>query len=125
MNARSLMTRNVITIHLAASTDDAMAALRDHNISGMPVVDGEGHIVGVFSLKDAIHRQGATVAEIMSSPAMVIDEEASLEEVATIMAAMNINRLPVVSEGRLTGIIARADIIRYLATMHAWRHVVE
>jgi len=59
----------------------------------------------------------------MTSPAVVVGEEAGIEEVAALMAAKDINRLPVVRNCQLVGIISRADIVRYVATRHAWHWI--
>jgi CBS domain-containing protein len=115
------MTRQVISARPEMAIAEAKQLMVAHHISGLPVVDREGRVVGVFSSTDAIARSGVTVSDVMTVPAVTVSQDCSIEEVATLLAAKDINRVPVVSEGRLVGIISRADIVRYVATKWAWR----
>lgn len=120
MRVKYVMTRNVVAGRVDTSVEDAKELLRLHHISGLPVLDADGVVVGVFSQTDALHRVGHLLGDLMTSPAVTVDEETSIRDVAAIMAAKDINRVPVVSQGRLVGIISRADVVRYVATHHAW-----
>jgi CBS domain-containing protein len=107
-------------------------------VSGLPVVDADGHVVGVLSEADVIAKEvdrerrsgnalirflegpplddgfdAVTVDEAMSSPAIVIRADRRVADAATLMQAEGINRLPFVDiEGRLVGIVTRADLVR-------------
>ena len=121
MKAKYIMTRDVVTARPNTPVRTAEKLLREHHISGMPVVDQEGHVLGVFSLSDVLKKgKRKTVGELMTSPAITADEDEAIEEVAALMATNNVNRIPIVREGRLVGIITRADIVRYVASQHAW-----
>ncbi len=123
MKARLIMTRDVVVANADTSVREAKDLLRRHNISGLPVVDEQRRVIGVFSCSDLLKRKGDRVGELMTSPAITVDEDAGIEEVAALMATNDVNRIPVVRQGRLVGIIARADIVRYVATRHAWLEV--
>ncbi len=120
MKAKHIMNRHVVTARPEMSIGEATQLLVARHISGMPVVDEQGRVVGVFSTTDAISRAGEKVGEVMTTPAIWVDDDCSIEEVATLLAAKDINRVPVLHEGRLVGIISRADIVRYVATKWAW-----
>ncbi len=123
MKVKYVMTRNVIAGRVDTSVEDAKELLRAHHISGLPVLDAQGTVVGVFSQTDALCKPGHQLGDMMTSPAVTVDEEASIRDAAALMAAKDINRVPVVSQGRLVGIISRADVVRYVATHHAWDKV--
>lgn len=139
---RDVMTTPVITVRPEAPLKDVARVLVRHLISGVPVVDDVGHIVGLISETDflvkeggpeAIHHRllawvvgeseateaqlakvGAIVArDAMTVPAVVIDPDRPIHEAARLMVKRRINRLPVVdADGRLVGIVSRADIMR-------------
>jgi CBS domain-containing protein len=120
MKAEYIMNRKVISVRPEVSAEEAIKTLIQNHISGMPVVDAEGGVIGVFSNTDAISRQGSTVHDLMTTPAVYVSPDSSIAEVATLLAAKDINRVPVVADGKLVGIISRADIVRYVATKRAW-----
>lgn len=121
VKAKHLMTRNVVTARPEMPIAEATELLVAYHISGLPVVDADGVVLGVYSATDALARQGTLVREVMTTPPIVVDQDCPIEEVAALLAAKDINRVPVVSEGRLVGIVSRADIVRYVATKWAWR----
>ena len=120
MKVKHIMTRDVIAGRPELSVEEARELMCRHHISGLPVIDAEGNVVGVFSQTDALTKEGRRVSDLITSPAVTVDEEAGIKEVAALMAARDINRVPALREGRLTGIISRADVVRYVATSHAW-----
>jgi len=142
---RDVMTTPVLTVRPDTPLKDVARLLVDHAISGVPVVDEDGHVEGLISETDflikesgrgAIHHRplgrflGESAAaeaelarvhavaarEAMTAPAVVIDPDRPLREAAELMVARHINRLPVVdAAGRLVGIVSRADIVRTFA----------
>jgi hypothetical protein len=98
-----------------AKVREAADLLVFHRISGLPVLDGDGELVGVVTEHDIIGKQGETVADIMSRNVISVDAETRLEDVAATMTRERINRLPVLQDGRLAGIISRADVVRWAA----------
>lgn len=120
MKAKYIMSRDVAVAHLDTPLQEALELLRQRHISGLPVIDEEQRVVGVFSQTDALNKSGDKLRHFMTSPAVAVDEETSIKDIAALMAAKDINRVPILRNGRLVGIVSRADVVRYLATQHAW-----
>jgi CBS domain-containing protein len=154
MKVSDVMTRGVISVPPAMPLRDVARLLNEHRISGLPVVDQEsGEIVGVISEADLLVKQlsrpvsrrlpmewiigerhdpeelrrraATTAAEAMSSPALTIDADRPLREAAALMIDRAVNRLPVVAEGKVIGIVTRADLVRaYLRLDEEIHHAV-
>ncbi|MFO7573441.1 MAG: CBS domain-containing protein [Gaiellaceae bacterium] len=137
MKVAELMTPHVLTVEPDTPLRDAAALLAENRISGLPVVDVDGRVVGVLSEADIVVKAGGpthgnrllgwllesdvdladkisarTVGEAMSAPVTTIDADRRVHEAAKLMASEGINRLPVVEGDRLVGIISRADVVR-------------
>ena len=139
MRVEDVMTTEVWTVRSEASLKEAAEILTQRRISGLPVVDGENHVVGVLSEGDILFKEtgrpgkesffdrwlalpsaslneklaARTVGEAMTAPAVTIGSTRSLAEAANSMIDEGVNRLPVVDEERrLIGIVTRADLVR-------------
>jgi CBS domain-containing protein len=142
MRVRDVMTTAVVAVEPDTPLKDVARVLVDRGISGVPVVDSTGAVLGVVSEADFVarerragaeerhsllarlfertpaavqdeHRLAATTAgEAMNRPALTIGPDRSLAEAARIMTEHRIKRLPVVAEGRLLGMVTRADLVR-------------
>jgi CBS domain-containing protein len=138
MHVSDIMTTNVYAVAPQTTLKDVAALLDEHFISGVPVVDAEGVVVGVVSEGDFLFKQrgpykrtGAlsrllhsdgdaqlklearTAAEAMTMPPRTITGSRTLAAAAAEMLDAGVNRLPVVDlEGKLVGIITRADLVR-------------
>jgi len=147
MNAKEIMTVDVISVKPTDTVEDVIKILLDKKISGVPVVDGNNEVVGIVSEGDLIIRQqklhvpsyiqilggviylddpdefkeelrktvAIKVEDIMTKDPLTVEEDTPVEEIATIMFDAGVNRLPVVNDGKLAGIVSRADIIRSMA----------
>jgi CBS domain-containing protein len=114
--ARDVMVVDVIRVAPSDSVDEAARLLTFHRISGMPVCDRE-RVVGVVSEADLIGKSGATVGEVMTSPAVTVVESTPLESVAGELTRGGIRRVPVVDpQGRLLGVVSRSDVLRWAAS---------
>jgi CBS-domain-containing membrane protein len=115
--AKSIMTRDVVSTRPECRIEEVTRLLYFHNISGLPVTDEDHRVLGMVSEADILGRKTGqdTVADIMSSPAVTISEDTPLAEIATLLTERKIKRLPVISGGRLVGIVSRADVVRALA----------
>ena len=121
MIARDIMTRKVATIHPEASVQEAAQLLDQKRISGAPVVDSDGKIIGIVTEADIISkvdREGLCVADIMSHDVIAVDEETPVGEIAALLTERKIKRVPVVENGKLVGIVSRADIVHAVAEGH-------
>lgn len=146
MQVRDVMTRSVITVEPEESVLLAARLMLQHRISGLPVVNGKGTLVGIVTEGDFlrrgelgttrqrpkwlefivgpgrladeyVHSSGRKVAEIMTPDPYTIAEDASLESVVEAMERRRIKRLPVVRDGRLVGIVSRANLMHALASL--------
>ncbi len=122
-----LMTPDPIVIDESATVDDAVRLLEENDISGLPVVDSQGVLLGVISQTDIVraravghlwHRwPGLRVRHLMHSPALTADRQMSLEEAAQVMERSHVHRLVVVDDDQTTpvGVISTTDLVRALA----------
>ncbi len=121
MIARDIMTRTVATIRPEASAQEAAQLLDQKRISGAPVVDAGGNIIGIITEADIISkvdREGLRVADIMSHEIIAVGEETPVNEIAALLTERKIKRVPVVCDGKLVGIVSRADIVHAVAQGH-------
>jgi CBS domain-containing protein len=143
MFVRDVMTTEVVSVQPATPLKDVARLLVERRISGLPVVDETGAVLGVISEADFLAKESGptehhsrfgwltgarreeahdrqlvtarTAGEAMTSPAATIRADMPLWEAAREMAARRINRLPVVDAGKLVGIVTRADVVRTFA----------
>ncbi|MDP9378906.1 MAG: CBS domain-containing protein [Chloroflexota bacterium] len=115
MQARDIMTPNVITVSPTDTVQRLAQVLTEAGISGAPVVDDSGEIVGIVSEADVISKRGSRVEEVMHRSVVTVPEDTLVGEVCSTMTRNNINRVPVLSGDRLVGIVTRADIVRAIA----------
>lgn len=113
---RTIMTGEVVTVSPTATAHQLAELLSFHRISGAPVVDDGGRLLGVVTESDLISRAGSTVAELMSQEVVSVPQDASIAQAAALMAERTVHRLPVVEGDRVVGLVSRADIVRWLAT---------
>jgi CBS domain-containing protein len=121
MIARDIMTRRVYTISPEAGVQEVAQLLSGKSISGVPVIDEEGRIIGIVTEADIIakvDRAGLRVADIMSPEVLVVSEETPVGEIARLLTERKIKRVPVMQDGKLVGIVSRADIIEAVAQGH-------
>jgi len=109
------MTREVITVRPTMTVKQLAKIFNKNQISGAPVVDKRGNILGIVSEADAVFKKGKQVKAIMSQPAIWVTEETPVERIASLMATHKIKRLLVMRGRKLDGIISRADIVRAIA----------
>lgn len=134
-----VMTHDVVSVTPDTPLKDVAAALVERGISGLPVCDPDGAVLGVLSEADLLVKQGGspersgglfawlvetasapdlaklrahTAGEAMTSPALTVETASPVSEAARTMVSLGVNRLPVVEDGRLVGIVTRADLVR-------------
>ncbi len=160
LKAKDVMTREVVTVSPSTSLKALARVLVEHNITGAPVVNASGDLVGRVSQTDLLLSQLAAqvgrrdyedifdlfsaspsvweepemrhgpgprwVEDIMTKHVVVAGEELSVEELASLMAERGIHRVPIVTEGKLVGIVAALDLLKVLSRgVGQGQHVVE
>lgn len=138
MRVLELMHTHVVTVQPEDTLRDAVDKMDLYQVSGLPVVDDEGRLVGVITEHDIIREllphpgeaqteesyraewqdlatraarvRGMQVKQAMTSNVIAVDENTDVLEAAAIMLQKKVKRLPVTADGRLVGIISRIDI---------------
>jgi CBS domain-containing protein len=144
------MERDVVTASPNDDVETVVRMLRQHELPGVPVVDGDGRCVGIVTeadmviseeeadlhlphyidllggvifleplrrFEDRIHKAFASkVAEMMTPDPVTVSPDAPVEEAARLIAERRHNRLPVVADGRLVGVVTRLDVLEALTT---------
>jgi CBS domain-containing protein len=146
MNAAEVMTRKVVSIAPEATLAEAIGLMLDNRISGLPVVDTAGRLVGMLTEGDLlrrgetaterqrprwlefllgpgrlaneyVHTHGRRVEEIMTRGAVTASEEMALQDIVALMERHRVKRLPVLRGETVVGIVSRADLLRALGRM--------
>lgn len=121
MQAKDIMTKNVIVLKADSKIFETIDVLVGNKISGAPVVNAEGKIIGIVSEKDlliALDFLGekkaamAQVHEFMTRDVVLLSEEAPIKEISQTLVRENIKRIPIVKNDQVVGIVARRDILR-------------
>ncbi len=115
MKVHEIMTTDVITVRDVQEIEDAARVLAHHRISGVPVVDEEGRVVGLVTELDVISRRGTTVADVMSRGIISVTPDTEVDTVSELIANRRIRRVPVMQGDRLVGIVSRSDLVRQIA----------
>jgi CBS domain-containing protein len=148
MNVSDIMTREVASISPDARLEDAVRLMVDRKISGVPVVENDGAVVGMITEGDLLRRaeigtegkspgwfemfflpgtsaydyvrtHGRKVEMLMTGNAICVSPQATLASAVTLMRDRHVKRLPVIHDGRLVGILSRADVMKALvAALH-------
>jgi CBS domain-containing protein len=140
------MTKKVITVGTATSIVEAANIMLEKHVSGLPVVDAGGELVGIVSqgdfirraeigtqrkrgrwlkfllgpgreASDFVHERGRMVGEIMTLDPCTVTEDANLEDVVQLMERNNIKRLPVIRGDQLVGIVTRSNLLQAVARL--------
>ncbi|ACK49997.1 CBS domain containing membrane protein [Methylocella silvestris BL2] len=148
MNASDVMVRDVVTVGPDDEIAAAVRLLVDHDVSALPVVDADGRVVGVLSEADLLFREedgtaqphswwvealtpasilaqqfakehGRKVSEVMSSEVISAPADASLADIAHLLEKRRIKRVPIITDGKLVGIVSRSNIMQALASSEA------
>jgi CBS domain-containing protein len=146
MKAADVMTSHVISVAPDASIQECVRLMLEYRISGIPVIDAAGSLVGIVTEGDFlrrveagterkrprwleflagpgrladeyIHSHGRKVSEVMTSDPITVTEDTPLEEVVRLMESRRVKRLPVVRGTTVVGILSRANLLHALAVV--------
>jgi CBS domain-containing protein len=144
MRAMDVMTSEVITVGEDASVQEVARLMADHGISAVPVVDSDNRVIGMVSEGDLLHRaetgteqrrswwlemvastnrlaaeyvksHSGRVKEVMTRDVISVTDETPVADIAILLEANRIKRVPVLRDGKLVGIVSRANLVRALA----------
>lgn len=139
VKARDIMTQKVVHVNKHASSQEIAEVMARHGVSGLPVIDDKGHVIGIISEKNFLARMGnieiqsfmsiiarclqnkgclavpirkQKAEDIMTSPVITVSEDTSVADIINLFSEKKINRVPVLSqEMKLIGIVSRADVL--------------
>ena len=146
MRAHQIMTQSVITVTPETTIVDAANVMLQEHVSGLPVVDATGRLVGIVSegdfirrseigtqrkrgrwlrfilgssksASDFVHEHGRKVSEVMTKSPLTITEDTALEEIVELMEKNHIKRLPVIRGDKIVGIVSRANLLQAVASL--------
>jgi len=146
MNARDVMTRDVVSVSPDTSIAEMARLMLEKRISGLPVLDRNGALVGIVTEGDCLRRaetgtqrrrpkwlefltgtgklaqeyvsaHARKVSEVMTANPVTVGEETPLDEVVHLMETRRIKRVPVVRDGKVVGIVSRANLLHALASL--------
>jgi len=119
--AKDLMTKNVTTVKKGTPILDALKLMTEKNITGIPVVDDDATLEGILTERDVLRllyasgdKKWKVVEDFMTQPAIYFDEDEDLDDVCDCLMNNYIRRVPVMSKGKMVGIISRKDIIGHI-----------
>ena len=115
MVAKDIMTKEIITVSPTTGVKKLAMTLVKNQISGAPVVDKNGKIIGVVSEADIVGKKGKDVKAIMSKKVISATEDTPVDAVVKLMTTHKITRLPVMRDDKVIGIVSRADIVNAIA----------
>ena len=147
MKAADVMVCEVVTVRPDDDVGKAVELLAEHDVSALPVVGEDGTVVGILSEADLVRRveidterhrpwwleavtpaatlaaefaksHGRAVHEVMSTHIVSAVEETSLAEIAALLEKHRIKRVPILRDGKLVGIVSRANLVQVLASSH-------
>jgi CBS domain-containing protein len=123
-----IMTKKVVTIKTSAKMSDALELMKEKNLGGLPVVDDENCIKAIITERDiarmfADRISGATVAQLMSEKTVTALPHTTIFEVEKTMTTQGFRRLPIISDGKVLGIITTMDIIQFFGSGEVFKYL--
>jgi CBS domain-containing protein len=147
MRAADVMTTEVVSVTPETSILSAAQLMLEHHVSGLPVLDAKGMLVGMISEGDLMHRReigtdnphkswwlalvsgtsdaqqyvkahARSVADVMSPDVISVEEHMPLRDIANVLETFHIKRVPVVREGVVVGVVSRANLVQALASQY-------
>lgn len=122
---RDLMTRDIVTVRQDTPVYEAMRVLVDNDITGLPVVGDDMTLLGIVTEKDMLrllyeeHVENQPVERFMTRAVVSFGEDDTIIDVCECLINNNFRRVPILSDGKLVGILSRGDIIKYILALRA------
>jgi CBS domain-containing protein len=120
--AKDIMSKSVATVRQDANVLDIIRHLVENRVTGLPVVSEDRRLLGIVTEKDILeillHDKDVkekTAKDVMTTEITCFDEDVDLMEIFKCLVESNFRRVPILSDGKLVGIISRADIINFLS----------
>jgi CBS domain-containing protein len=121
IRAKNVMSRKITTVTEGVNIKHVMRLLAENKITGVPVVSEDMHLLGIITEKDILKAllygkdvKSKTAGELMTTHLVTFEEDEDLMTVFKTLVEGSFRRVPILSNGRLTGIISRRDIINFL-----------
>lgn len=146
-SAKDIMTRDVVTVRRGTSIEEALRLMAENHVSGLPVVDPDGCVEGIITesdllLKGQVRVQHSTnklagrrgvpddvvedmyrraraecVGDAMTTDVITFGEDSAVADIARVMVEHNVNRVPILRDCKVVGIVSRKDIVKAMAAM--------
>ena len=125
---RRIMTQEVVSVYTSAKISDAIDIMVKHKLGGLPVVDEESRVWAIVTERDIVTIfggmiSGAKVADLMSKKVVTATPKTSILEAEKRMIKNGFRRLPIISEGKLVGIVTVMDILRFFGSGKVFQHL--
>jgi CBS domain-containing protein len=125
---RHIMTPEVISVYISAKISDAIDIMIKHKVGGLPVVDEESRVWAIITERDIVTIfggmiSGAKVSDLMSKKVVTATPKTSILKAEKKMIKNGFRRLPIVSEGKLVGIVTIMDILRFFGSGKVFQHL--
>ena len=125
---RLIMTQKVVSVGSTAKISDAIGLMTEKNLGGLPVVDDDNHVRAIITERDiailfADKLSGVTVAQLMSENVVTALSKTTIFEAERSMTTRGFRRLPIISDGKVVGIITTMDVIRFFGSGEVFKHL--
>jgi CBS domain-containing protein len=125
---RLIMTQKVVSVGSTAKISDAIGLMTEKNLGGLPVVDDDNHVRAIITERDiailfADRLSGVTVAQLMSENVVTALSKTTIFEAERSMTTRGFRRLPIISDGKVVGIITTMDVIRFFGSGEVFKHL--
>lgn len=125
---RLVMTKNVVSVKVSAKISEAIELMKEKNLGGLPVVDDENRVRAIITERDianlfADRISGIKVSQVMSEKVITALSKTTIFEAERTMTTQGFRRLPIISDGKVIGIITTMDIIRFFGSGSVFKYL--